>query len=57
MTQRYFDPTEYTASSDWPIAEPVEERVLRLERLVEVLRQELISQNKKIELLFPQGRR
>ena len=30
---------------------PVEERMLILERTVEVLRQELISQNKKIERL------
>jgi tetrahydromethanopterin S-methyltransferase subunit B len=31
-----------------PTVDPVEDRVDRLEKLVEVLRQELISQNKKI---------
>lgn len=45
-------------SADWfeksrpPVPEePIEERVLRLEKVVEVLRQELISQNRKLEQL------
>jgi hypothetical protein len=37
-----------------PTVEPVEDRVDRLERLVEVLRLELISQNKKIIQLTTQ---